>query len=93
MNPSGRLDAAYCAWLLPRLQPGGPYELMCHPGRRDAVAEAIPAVRAYHDWTGELPFLTGDDFATLLRRHNVEFVPFVARPTAVCPSSAVEVTA
>lgn len=78
LAPSGRLDAAYCARLFPRLQPGCTYELMCHPGHDDPAAVAVPALRAYHDWQGELAFLLGDTFAELLRRHRIELVPFAA---------------
>lgn len=77
---SGRLDAAYCARVFPRLRPGGTYELMCHPGHDDPAAVAVPALRAYHDWEGELAFLTGDAFAELLHRHRIELVPFAAGP-------------
>ncbi|MFO0336538.1 MAG: carbohydrate deacetylase [Pseudomonadota bacterium] len=76
LSASGRIDDRYLAWRLPRLAPGGVYELMCHPGHRDPAAVADPRLSAYHDWEGELRALTGGVFAELRRRHRIELVRY-----------------
>lgn len=84
MNPSGKLDAAYCAWRFPRLAAGARYELMCHPGRKDASAQADPRLRSYHDWEGELAFLLSERFVELLRANHIELISFDNQATAPC---------
>jgi predicted glycoside hydrolase/deacetylase ChbG (UPF0249 family) len=71
VNPSGRLDTEYCRWRFARLRRGATYELMCHPGRDDALARQNPKLGAYHDWEGELHTLEGAEFRQLLRRHQI----------------------
>lgn len=76
VSPSGRLNAAYCRWRFPRLAPGQTYELMCHPGREDALASAEKRLYAYHDWQGELALLTSTEFTDLLRTHDIKLVSY-----------------
>jgi len=71
VNPSGHMSATYCRWLFPRLMPGKAYELMCHPGRPDALARADSSLNAYHDWEGELTLLMSPDFADMLRTNRI----------------------
>jgi predicted glycoside hydrolase/deacetylase ChbG (UPF0249 family) len=66
LNRSGRLDMDYCRWRFARLRPGATYELMCHPGWSDPVAQRDPELKAYHDWEGELRMLLSAEFVELL---------------------------
>jgi predicted glycoside hydrolase/deacetylase ChbG (UPF0249 family) len=76
LAPSGRLNISYIRRLLPRLRPNRSYELMCHPGRDDALAAKLPALRRYHDWTGELECLLDDRFRDALAAHSIRLVRF-----------------
>lgn len=68
---SGRLSLKYCRWRFARLSPYRAYELMCHPGRTDPLARAIPQLSDYHDWEGELSMLLSPAFAALLREYGL----------------------
>jgi chitin disaccharide deacetylase len=74
--PSGRLDNSYCRWRFARLQAGKTYELMCHPGWNDPLAQRAPALAAYHDWEGELRTVMGATFRQLLAEHGITLVNF-----------------
>lgn len=76
MADSGRLSLATLRALLPRLQPGGVYELMCHPGFRDDAEIDNPALFGYHDWEGELTALTSPEAKALLESHGVRLVGY-----------------
>jgi hypothetical protein len=49
---------------------------MCHPGRDDALAAKLSALRRYHDWTGELECLLDDRFRDALAAHSIRLVRF-----------------
>jgi predicted glycoside hydrolase/deacetylase ChbG (UPF0249 family) len=68
---SGRLDLAYLETALKRLEPGGVYELVCHPGFRDPAEAFPPAVLAFHRWEQELEVLTGSGVRNLCDFHRV----------------------
>jgi len=74
--PSGRLNIGYMQRMLSRLQAGKNYELMCHPGHDDAIAAADPALRRYHDWTGELRCLLSREFRDALQARAVRTIRF-----------------
>lgn len=76
MAESGRLGLPALQALLPRLQPGGVYELMCHPGYRDAAEIDNPRLFGYHDWEGELAVLTSAAARALLERHGVRLIGY-----------------
>jgi hypothetical protein len=76
MGESGRLSLGYLKSVLPRLQPGRVYELMCHPGRHDPAEVSDPRLLAYHDWEGELALLTSPEAEDLLSSHGVRLVGY-----------------
>lgn len=73
---SGRLGLPALRALLPRLQPGGVYELMCHPGYRDAAEIDNPRLFGYHDWEGELEALTSTEARALLESHGIRLIGY-----------------
>ena len=72
--PSGRLHIDYVRSLIETFQPGRTYELMCHPGYANSHAEG--SLSDYHDWSGELSLLTGDQLPALLKQANVRLCAF-----------------
>jgi predicted glycoside hydrolase/deacetylase ChbG (UPF0249 family) len=76
MAESGRLSLAALRNLIPRLQPGGVYELMCHPGFRTETEIDNPQLLRYHDWEGELAALTSAEARALLDRHGVRLIGY-----------------
>lgn len=76
LEPSGRLDEAYLRRIVPRLEPGRVYELMCHPGRFDRDEVGDPRLLAYHDWEGELSTLTRPSVRQLLERAGVRLLRY-----------------
>jgi predicted glycoside hydrolase/deacetylase ChbG (UPF0249 family) len=76
MAESGRLSLAALRNLIPRLQPGGVYELMCHPGFRSEAEIDNPQLLRYHDWEGELAALTSAEARALLDRHGVRLIGY-----------------
>jgi predicted glycoside hydrolase/deacetylase ChbG (UPF0249 family) len=76
LAPSGRINMAYLRGILPRLQPGNVYELMCHPGQDDPAAQAHPKLRRYHDWRGELRCLLSSEFRAELGRNSIQLARF-----------------
>lgn len=76
MAESGRLSLAALRGLLPRLRPGGVYELMCHPGFRVDAEIDNPQLFAYHDWEGELAALTSPETRELLNKHGIRLIRY-----------------
>jgi hypothetical protein len=76
LDPSGKLSADYFRRVLPSLQPGGIYELMCHPGRLDRSEVQDSRLLAYHDWEGELATLTSADVKSLLNHNGVSLIGY-----------------
>jgi len=76
MAESGRLGLADLQALLPGLQPGGIYELMCHPGFRVDAEIDNPRLFDYHDWEGELAALTSPEARTLLESHGIRLIRY-----------------
>jgi predicted glycoside hydrolase/deacetylase ChbG (UPF0249 family) len=76
MAHSGRLSLAALRDLLPRLKPGGVYELMCHPGLRVDAEIDNPRLFGYHDWEGELDALTHPEARALLDRHQIRLIGY-----------------
>ena len=74
MAESGRLSLAALQNLIPRMQAGGVYELMCHPGFRTETEIDNPQLLQYHDWEGELVALTSAEARALLARHDVRLI-------------------
>jgi len=76
MAESGRLSLAALQALLPKLQAGGVYELMCHPGFRVDAEIDNPQLFGYHDWEGELTALTSPEVRALLDRHGIRLIRY-----------------
>jgi hypothetical protein len=76
MAESGRLSLAALQNLIPRMQAGGVYELMCHPGFRTETEIDNPQLLQYHDWEGELVALTSAEARALLARHDVRLIGY-----------------
>lgn len=76
LQASGRVDEAYLRRVVPTLQPGRIYELMCHPGRLDRDEVRDPRLLAYHDWEVELATLTSAGVRELLARHGVSVIGY-----------------
>lgn len=76
MAESGRLSLAALRTLLPRMQPGGVYELMCHPGYRVDAEIDNPMLFNYHDWQGELDALTSPLARELLTAHGIRLIGY-----------------
>jgi chitin disaccharide deacetylase len=58
------------------MQPGGFYELMCHPGHFDPDEVSDPRLLAYHDWEGELGTLTHPAARQLLKQRGVRLIGY-----------------
>jgi predicted glycoside hydrolase/deacetylase ChbG (UPF0249 family) len=76
LDASGRLDEGYFQRVLPSLQAGQVYELMCHPGHLDRGEIKDPRLLAYHDWEGELATLTSANVRQLLDHHRVMVIGY-----------------
>lgn len=76
MAESGRLSLAALRTMLPRLQAGGVYELMCHPGYRDDAEIDNPRLYGYHDWEGELAALTSPETRALLDGRGIRLIGY-----------------
>jgi len=76
VSPSGQMDLTYCRWRFPRLARNHAYELMCHPGHHDPAAVAIPSLRHYHDWAGELQTLLSSEFSELLQQNHLRIATY-----------------
>jgi chitin disaccharide deacetylase len=76
MAESGRLSLAALRKLIPRMQAGGVYELMCHPGFRVDAEIDNPQLFGYHDWEGELAALTSAEARVLLDRHGIRLIGY-----------------
>lgn len=82
LSVSGKLDLDYCRRRLASLGPGT-YELMCHPGFRDAAALRDERLARYHDWELEFETLTSRAFGELLDEHGISLVSYDDRGAAV----------
>jgi predicted glycoside hydrolase/deacetylase ChbG (UPF0249 family) len=76
MAESGRLSLAALQSLLPRLQAGKVYELMCHPGLPADGEIDSPQLLEYHHWENELAALTSPEARLLLDRHDVRLIGY-----------------
>jgi chitin disaccharide deacetylase len=76
MSESGRLSLDALRTILPEMQPGGVYELMCHPGLRVDAEIDNPRLFDYHDWQGELAVLTSPVARELLDRHGIRLIGY-----------------
>lgn len=73
---SGRVDVAYLTNLFERLEPGGVYELMCHPGYDSPELAADPRLRAYHDWELERRTLQDSRVIEMIQRRGIALTRF-----------------
>lgn len=76
MGESGRLSGDYLRQMLPRLAPGGIYELMCHPGRLDRAEVSDGRLLGYHDWEAERRTLTDPALLAALADNGVRLVAY-----------------
>lgn len=76
MAESGRLTGEYLRQTLPRLKPGGIYELMCHPGRLDRTEVGDARLLGYHDWEAERRTLTDPTLLEVLVDNGVRLVAY-----------------
>lgn len=76
LEASGRLDTCYLAQVIPRLEPGRVYELMCHPGTLDPGEVRDGRLLRYHDWEGELRTLVSPAVRELLKVHGVKLIGY-----------------
>jgi predicted glycoside hydrolase/deacetylase ChbG (UPF0249 family) len=76
LQTSGRIDEAYFRRVVPALEHGRIYELMCHPGRLDRGEVRDPRLLGYHDWEGELATLTSAGVRDLLAQHGVSVIGY-----------------
>ncbi len=83
---SGRLSADELDARLDRLAPGRVYELMCHPGYRDAAEVRDPRLLAFHHWDEERQLLAGPGFRARCEARGVRPVRF--RDLADAPVAA-----
>jgi len=73
---SGRLGLPDLQREVESMQPGGIYELMCHPGHFDANEVSDRRLLAYHDWEGELNTLANPSARSLLASRGVRLVGY-----------------
>ncbi|MCU0934892.1 MAG: ChbG/HpnK family deacetylase [Gammaproteobacteria bacterium] len=73
---SGQLTAADLDRRLARLVPGRDYELMCHPGFRDAGEVRDPGLLAFHHWDEERELLAGPGFRARCEAFGVSLARF-----------------
>ncbi len=73
---SGRMSLGYLERILPHLDPGGIYELMCHPGLCHPQQVARRELLAYHDWRLEFATLMAERTGELLKRHRVQLIGY-----------------
>lgn len=76
LETSGRLRIADLDAMTRKLQPGGIYELMCHPGRLDRSEVTNPRLLDYHDWESELATLTDPHAKALLEQRGIRLVGY-----------------
>jgi len=76
LEASGRLRIGDLDSLTAGLQPGGVYELMCHPGRLDRSEVNDPRLLGYHDWEGELATVTDPRAMALLEERGIRLVGY-----------------
>ena len=76
LEASGRLGLRDLDALTADLQPGGVYELMCHPGRLDRAEVTDARLLQYHAWEGELAALTDPRAKALLAERGIRLVGY-----------------
>jgi len=76
LEASGRLRIDDLDALTADLQPGGVYELMCHPGHLNRSEVSDPRLLGYHDWEGELATLTDPRAKALLEERGVRLLGY-----------------
>lgn len=75
-SKSGKLDLAYLENRFRTLNPGGVYELMCHPGTYDSAQNIDSRILAYHRWEQELELLTGPEIRQLFQKYGILVVNY-----------------
>jgi hypothetical protein len=73
---SGRLSLEDLEREALTMQPGGIYELMCHPGHLDAQEVSEGRLLAYHAWEGELSALTSPLARSMLESRGVRLIGY-----------------
>jgi predicted glycoside hydrolase/deacetylase ChbG (UPF0249 family) len=76
MGNSGKLGVKYLQQRLPKLKPGGVYELMCHPGFADNSEISDPRLLQYHDWNGERETLTNQGVRDMLKNCGIRLIGY-----------------
>lgn len=76
MGNSGKLGVKYLQQRLPKLKPGGVYELMCHPGFADNSEISDPRLLQYHDWNGERETLTNPGVRDMLKNCGIRLIGY-----------------
>ncbi len=76
LEASGRLRLSDLDAVTSGLQPGGVYELMCHPGHPAAAEVNDPRLLSYHDWAGELATLIDPRAKSLLESRGIRLVGY-----------------
>lgn len=80
VGESGRLSLDYLRRIVPALEGGRVYEMMCHPGYYAAEEITDRRLLSYHAWEEELAVLTSEETADLLARHGVRRVSYRELP-------------
>ena len=76
MGSSGKLSVEYLQQRIPKLRPGGIYELMCHPGFTDRSEISDPRLLQYHDWNGERETLTNPEVKDMLDSCGIRLIGY-----------------
>ena len=76
MAESGNISLPYLEKRFEKMQPGGVYELMCHPGQFDAEEIQDVQLLDYHSWESELDLLRSSGFRSLCERHDVKIAGY-----------------
>ncbi len=76
LGASGKLRIGDLDAMTATMQPGGVYELMCHPGRLDRSEVTDPRLLGYHDWEGELATLTDPRALALLGERGIRLAGY-----------------
>jgi hypothetical protein len=66
----------YLQQRIPKLRPGGIYELMCHPGFTDRSEISDPRLLQYHDWNGERETLTNPEVKDMLDSCGIRLIGY-----------------
>lgn len=76
LSVSGKLNLQYLKAVGPRLVPGKPAELMCHPGRCEIGDVSDTGLAHYHSWQQELAALLSPEFASIREQFAIEIVGY-----------------